>query len=197
MLNEFVQSVKDTVKESSGDMHTAFPGEIVSVDYATGTATVLPKIKLKTTNGGKIDFPQISGVPICIPQGSAQGTVIAYPVNPGDGCLLVIAEQSLDYWMYGRDTDTDLAFDITNAMCIPGLFPKVSPILAEACSSNSVIISSGGASLRVGNGGVSVIGSLTVSGSINAQSVSAGGVSLSSHTHVAPVDGGETSGPSN
>ena len=191
MLSEFVQSVKDAASETMSGIHTALPGEIVAVDFNTGTATVIPKMKLRTPGGQRIDFPQISGVPICIPQGARQSATIAFPVNPGDGCLIIIAEQSLDLFMYNRDTETTLPFDLTNAICIPGLFPMVSPMLAQACSSGSVIVSAGGGTLIVGSGGVSITGSLTVSGD-----VTAGGVSLKSHTHTAPADGGTTSGPS-
>ena len=191
MLSEFVQSVKDAASETMSGIHTALPGEIVAVDFNTGTATVIPRMKLRTPSGQRIDFPQISGVPICIPQGAGQSATIAFPVNPGDGCLIIIAEQSLDLFMYNRDTETTLPFDLTNAICIPGLFPIVSPMLAQACASGSVIVCAGGGTLSVGSGGVSITGSLTVSGD-----VTAGGVSLKSHTHTAPADGGTTSGPS-
>ena len=174
MLSEFVQRVQDTIGESISSMHTALPGEIVTVDATSGTATVLPKMRLRTPFGTWVDFPQISGVPICIPQGAGQNAAIAFPVNPGDGCLLIVAEQSLDYWMYGRTTSTDLKFDITNAICIPGLFPRVTPLLARACSNGSVIVSAGNTMLEVGSGGVSITGNLTVTGNVDAATYSGG-----------------------
>ena len=196
MLHEFVQKSKDMMAEEINGIHTAFPGTIVAVDTVTGLATVRPTIKYVKPDGERIDYPQISGVPILFPQGGGQGASIAFPVRENDGCLIVIAEQSLDFWLYGMETGTDLKFDMTNAICIPGLFQRAPGSLAVANSTNSIVLQNGGVSLVVGSGGITINGSLTVNGSITGSSVRAGGVSLSSHTHNAPADGGQTSGPS-
>jgi hypothetical protein len=220
MTQEFVQSVKDTVNEQLSDVHTALPGRIVSVDTASGTCTVLPVMRAKKGNGGYINYPQISGVPIVFPQGGGQGMSVTYPVTAGDGCLLVISEQSLDYWMYGRTTDTDLKFDISNAVCIPGLFQQLPESFANACSDEAVIVDADGVRLSVSPKGVNIKGSLTVSGAIKGASISAtngnvsasgnisadgsvtagsdvtaGGISLKSHTHTSSNAGSSTSSP--
>lgn len=119
MMQEFVQEIQNTVQRGLRGIHTAMPGRIVSFDAAKGIATVKPAMKFKKPDGKTMDFPQVTGVPVVFPQGAGQGATIAFPVKPGDGCLLVVAEQSLDYWQYGQETSTDLAFDMTNAICIP------------------------------------------------------------------------------
>lgn len=189
MLQEFVQEVLNAGKEGLADVHTAIPGKIVAVDPTTGTATVLPVMKMKAANGTSLDYPQISGVPIVFPQGAAQSVSIAYPVLPGDGCLLIIMEQSMDYWMYGRETGTNLKFDLTNAVCIPGMFATPSPALMEAVATSSIVLQAGGTSLKVGPGGITITGDVTVSGDVRAS-----GKSLASHTHT-DGDGATTSGP--
>lgn len=202
MMQEFVQQVKNTVDENLRNVHTAFPGEIVSYDAATGLACVKPKMKYKKPDGSSIDYPQISGVPVVFPQGNSQNATIAFPVKPGDGCLIVVSEQSTDFWMYGQETDTDLGFDITNSICIPGMFAKANPVMGEACSSNSIIISVGGTKITVSAGSVTIDASeliinanVTLNGQESATGdVVAGGVSLISHTHNGD-SGGTTSPP--
>jgi len=170
MLGEVVEQVKKTAQNVLNNAHTACPGTIVSFDPATGLATVLPTLQFEKPDGTTLDFPQISGVPVCIPQGSGQSATIAFPVKPGDGCLIVFAEQSLDRWLYGRRTDTNLRFDLSNAMCIPGMFPRGNTALATACAQDAVVVQKGSVILAVGAEGVTVTGDLTVTGKITAQS---------------------------
>ena len=49
MMQEFVQEVTDTVKDTLKGVHTAIPGSIVSFDPGTGLATVLPTMKYQET----------------------------------------------------------------------------------------------------------------------------------------------------
>ena len=131
-------------------------------------------MKFKKPDGKTMDFPQVTGVPVVFPQGAGQGATIAFPVKPGDSCLLVVAEQSLDYWQYGQETSTDLAFDMTNAICIPGLFAQGNPVVADACAQNAVIVDVKGTRLTVKGGSVTISapevtveGNLTVTGSLS------------------------------
>ena len=154
MMQEFVQAVHDSVKKGLDGVHTAMPGEIVAYDPATGLATVKPAMKFKKPDGTTIDFPQITGVPVLFQQGAGQGATVAFPVKAGDGCLIVVGEQSLDYWMYGQETETDLAFDPTNSICIVGLFAKGNPVMQEACDQNAVIVDVSGTRLTIKSDGL-------------------------------------------
>ena len=176
MMQEFVQEIKNTVSKNLKGVHTAMPGEILSYDPATGLATVQPKMKYKKPDGTTIDFPQVNGVPVWFPQGNNQKATIAYPVKPGDGCLIIVGEQSLDYWMYGQETSTDLSFDMTNAMCIPGLFAKANSVAGEAYNQNAIIVDVNGTRLTVKGGSVQVDaatitmnGNVTVNGNFTTQ----------------------------
>lgn len=152
MMQEFVQEIQNMINDSIGCVHTAFPAKIVSFDTATGLASVLPSMKYKKPDGERISYPQITGVPVVFPQAIGQKAAIAFPVKAGDGCLVIVAEQSIDFWLYGQETDTDLSFDMSNAICIPGLFAKANSLVKEACDNNAVIISSNNAKLIVKNG---------------------------------------------
>ena len=111
-------------------------------------------------------------------------------MREGDGCLLIASEQALDYWMYGRQTATELRYDLTNSIALAGLFIRAGPGVRRACAENAVVVMAGDTCLTVKPGGVEVTGSLKVSGDVIVQ-----GVSFKSHTHCCP-DGGNTSGAS-
>ena len=91
-------------------------------------------------------------------------------------CLIIVGEQSLDYWMYGQETSTDLSFDMTNAMCIPGLFAKANSVAGEAYNQNAIIVDVNGTRLTVKGGSVQVDaatitmnGNVTVNGNFTTQ----------------------------
>ena len=202
MMQEFVQEIRNTITRELTGIHTAMPGKILAFDPAKGLATVQPVMRFKKPDGSTMAFPQITGVPVVFPQGAGQKAVIAFPVKAGDGCLVVIAEQSLDYWLYGQETDTDLAFDMTNAICIPGMFQTTGSAVAAACAENAVVLEADGARITLKQGSVSIKassvtidGDLTVSGSIQSGGdMVAQGISATMHTHDCP-QGGRTSPP--
>lgn len=179
MTQEFVQAIKDSVQQAIRGIHTAMPGEILAYDAVTGLATVQPSMMFKKPDGSTVPFAQITGVPVVFPQAMGQNATVAFPVKAGDGCLIIVAEQSIDYWLYGQETETDLAFDLTNAICIPGLFKKGSSVAAEACEKNAIIVDVKGTRLTVKdrevevdsaviklNGNVTVRGDFTVKNGI-------------------------------
>ena len=202
MMQEFVQEIQNTVQRGIRGIHTAMPGKVLAFDPAKCVATVQPVMKFKKPDGNTIDFPQVTGVPVVFPQGAGQNATVAFPVKAGDGCLIVVAEQSLDYWQYGQETDTDLAFDMTNAICIPGLFTQANEAVKAACAANAVVLDAGGTRITVKQGEVvidaakiTVNGDLTVNGSVQATGdVGAKGISVANHTHTGD-SGGKTSTP--
>ena len=154
MLQEFVQEVTNTVQKILQGVHTTFPGVLTAFDPATGLANVQPKMKFRKPDGTTIDYPQITGVPVVFPQSMGQKSTIAYPIKAGDGCLVFVAEQSIDFWMYGQETETDLAFDPSNSICIVGMFVSANSVMQDACSQNAVIVDVGGTRFAVKNDGL-------------------------------------------
>lgn len=193
MMQELVNQVKKTAKKATEEMHTAVPATIKSYDSSTGLASVQPVAKFKKPNGETMDYPSISGVPVVFPQSA--NVTIAFPIKAGDGCLLVFGEKSLDYWLYGKETDTELSFDLSNAVAIPSLKNTGSLAMQKACSENAVVLQSGGTTLTVKSGEVVIDGNLTVNGKIDATGdVTGSGISLATHTHTGD-SGGSTSTP--
>lgn len=72
MMQEFVQEVTETVKDTLKGVHTALPGSIVSFDPGTGLATVLPTMKFKKPDGTTVVSPKVTVSRWC--SRSARGT---------------------------------------------------------------------------------------------------------------------------
>ena len=114
---------------------------------------------------------------------------------------MVFGEQALDYWLYGKETDTDLKFDLSNAMAIPNLATTGNSAMQEACDEDAVVLKSGETKLKVKGDGVYIKGNVKVTGKIEAtdiiksdDDVTASGISLTKHIHTGD-SGGSTSSP--
>lgn len=184
MMQELVQQIKNLTSDMIGQIHTALPGKIVKFDANKCLAIVQPIGKFKKPDGALLDLPQISNVPIVFMQSAGQKATIAYPIEESDGCLLLFAEQALDYWRLGSNGEmkADLKHDLTNCIAVPGLFAKANAVMREACNKRSVIIQCNGNYIAVSEAGITVRGDITVDGSIKVSggiSAGVGGLSES------------------
>ena len=168
MMQDLIDQIENLVQEAIEEVHTAMPGLIESVDYENGTADVRPVLKKHLRSGEVIEYPLITEVPIVFPQGAGQDSFIVFPVRKGDGCLLIVSENALDCWQFGMETEMDLPFDLSNAVCIPGLFSRMPSGLKEASENGSVIVKAGSTVLTVSPDGMKLKGSLTVTGTVKA-----------------------------
>ena len=125
MMQELVQQIKGTVQEFIDGVHTAIPGTITAFDPTKCEAGVSFLGQYNKPDGTKIPYPAAAHVPVVFPQVSGQQITIAFPVKPGDGCLVVVAEQALEAWRAGGESNLDLKHDLTNAIAIPGLFHPI------------------------------------------------------------------------
>lgn len=200
MMQEFVDSVNRTAKKAVSEIHTAVPAVITAFDAGKGLATVQPKAKFKKPNGDTIDYPSIGGVPVVFPQ--SQNVTIAFPIKAGDNCLLVFGEKALDYWLYGKETDTELNFDLSNAIAIPSLATSGNAAMQTACAEDAAVVQAGDTILKVKGdavyikGDVKIEGDVEVTGKITATAdvLANSRVSLATHTHTGD-SGGSTSAP--
>jgi hypothetical protein len=140
MIPEFTASLRNSISHVVNGIHTAFPGRIEKYDPEKNFADIQPVMKYKKPNGDLIDYPVLTGVPVWFPQVFGQKATIAYPIKKGDECLVVCAERPIDYWLFNRETDTDLMFDLTEAICIPGLFAKPNPVVKKALDDEAIIL---------------------------------------------------------
>lgn len=166
MIQEFTEQIEETARSVVNGIHTALPGIVAAFDPGKCVASVRPVGKYVTSSGEKIDFPVISDVPILIPCGTSGG--VAFPVSAGDSCLIVCSEIELDEWRSGAASNAQLRFDLSNAVCIPGLFREAPDLVKMAVSQKATIISAGGSEITVSSGGVRIKGNLTVDGNVSA-----------------------------
>ena len=55
--------------------------------------------------------------------------------------MIIISENDLKPWMsHGKETDSDMKFDLTNAVCIPGLFGEGNETIQKAVEENAIIL---------------------------------------------------------
>lgn len=116
MMQEFSQDVYESIDQMissklNESVHTSATGKLQKV-HDNFTAEVKPDPEVTTDDGEKIQYPELSGVRILMPCGS-NGTVgFVFPVKNGDGCVTLFGEGG---------TGSDLKFDLSNALIIPGL----------------------------------------------------------------------------
>lgn len=156
MLQELSQEIEDTARAVMNEMHTAMPGEIVSFDASNGMAVVQPNGKYVTSDGKSLMYPVITEVPLAFPFCQQAGVGMAFPVNKGDGCIIIISEVELDEWRSGAESESSLRFDLTSAMAIPGLLWGGGDLIAKAAKKNAVILGASGAELTVSGDGVMI-----------------------------------------
>lgn len=182
MMQEMAQEVENTAKAAIDGVHTALPGIVASFDPSRCTASVRPQGKMSTSDGGLVEYPTLTGVPVAFPCSESGDAGFAFPVRAGDSCIVIISEVELDKWRTGADPKGHLKFDLTSAMCVPGLLKKGGGAVADACSKgaaacwcgesavsvskDSVEASCGGCSIRVGPSGIDVKGDMRVDGTV-------------------------------
>lgn len=164
MMQDVVSATEKTVRDIVSEIHTALPGKIQSYNESTGMVNVLPYGTFHCQDGRRIPYPVISDVPV-VTTGVCNASVVI-PIKPEMDCLLVISEQSLDAWLYGTETPSNLSYDLTNAIAIPGLAKVPVPAQIEANQSDSVMIVNGAARISVSPSGITISGNVNIDGDI-------------------------------
>lgn len=124
-FSDVIQQIIDSYMQK---VHTCIPGKIESYDLTTKKATVKPLIKLKVNNES-LSYPVISNVPVIF-QGT-KDAVVAFPISPGDGCLILFSEQAMENYLSSAGNEVEPGdnrrYSVNDAICIPGLFPFSNP----------------------------------------------------------------------
>lgn len=127
-MSERVQDFNDVlikiIRKEVGNIHTSIPAIVEEYDVSKLTAVVKPLIRKRYEDGDTLAMPRIYNVPIIFPR--TNNFSFTFPINKGDQVLLVFSERSLDEYLFlgGEQTPQDpRAFDLSDAIAIPGLFP--------------------------------------------------------------------------
>ena len=190
MLQEFAEQVERVARSVMEEMHTSIPGKIVIFDVDKGMATVKPYGTYKTEAGKMFKYPLITGVPVIIPQCQSASICIAFPIQSGDECLIIISEQELDEWLSNASSENDMRFDLTNAIAIPGLSKLVLPALKEACTNQKIIIANENTKLAVSKDEIEMIGNVKIKGKLLLNDLN-----INEHTHISSEVGFDTGKP--
>lgn len=106
------------------DVHTVLPGIIDKYyGHTERKARVKPQIRLRTVKGDTLEIKAIDGIPVVFP--SSGKFSLLYPLNKGDGCLILFSEEGIGSFLKGKTevtADSLARFSLTDAICIPGLW---------------------------------------------------------------------------
>ena len=164
------------------NIHTAMPGQIVSYNPSTNRASVQPNGAYKSEDGRNIRYPIIHNVPIQFPMGQGGTAGITFPINPGDGCLLVFSETQNDDFLGGNKGDSPdvRRHSLNDAIAIPGVYAGAAP--SNVAHAGDVCLFQGGSMVRLSGG--------EFSGSVGGTTFTFGGgdlvvngISLDNNTH--------------
>lgn len=142
-------------------LYSALPGAIVAYDPATQRADIKPQLKftLRDEFAGKEmleDLPTICDVPIMFPRFGE--FMMTMPVAVDDTVLLVFCDRSIDKWKTngGNVDPIDLrSHDISDAVAIPGLYPKPE-VLPSTLTSGMALGKIGDTTLQIHIDGTSI-----------------------------------------
>lgn len=140
MLQEVVHMIQENTRKHLKKCHTAFPGKVVKYYPERGMCDIQPVMQFKKPNGEWIDYPELKDVPVWWPQSYGQTSTIVYPIKKNDEVLVLVAERPIDFWLFGMQTEQDLMFDLSEAVCIPGLFAEPNALAKTAQDHLSIII---------------------------------------------------------
>ena len=106
-------------------VHTSLVATVTAYDEKTHRATVKPSVRMLMDNGIQIELPELVDVPVVFP--SSKAFDMEFPLDKGDGVLLVFQEQDVSAWKNGdRNAAPSVSsrFGLDAAIAIPGCFPK-------------------------------------------------------------------------
>ena len=170
--------IRETIERASMRINTAIPGIIESFDSLTQTVSVTPAIKMRVwidNEESYVQYPKIINVPLVFPGVKTNGFFITMPVSPGDECLLIFSQRAIDNWHDKGDIQTpeegvgSRHHDLTDAFAI--LAPVSLPNVVLNYNQNDLELRNrdGSVKITLSDGGITITGNLTVSGSIKSE----------------------------
>lgn len=196
MLQEFVGQVEETIQTMLNEVHTALPGKILSFSPEQNTAVIKPIGTIVMPDGKRLAYPELTDVPILFPFCSSAKVGMAFPVQQGDFCLIILSEIELDEWRSGATSEASLRFDLTSAIAIPGLLQSGGDLVSKACRQNAVVLGAGEKEIEISESGIICRGDLKIEGNFTCSGeVKAGKIGLQNHTHQSAQPGQSSSPP--
>lgn len=192
-MKEMATLMRRAHDNMSRSMHTCMPGTILSYDASSQMASVQPSLNRQQPDGREEKMPVVNNVPVVWPRSG--GASMTFPVKPGDGCLLLFAERSLDEWKSsgGEVTPRDARrADLSDAVALMGFVH----FGGGGGPSDAVEIKMGGSTVTMKDGEVTmdaptvnikapstnIEGNVSVTGNFTVQGGGGGAVNITSGT---------------
>lgn len=191
-MNEFMSNMRGLIHGEMNNIHTAIQGTILTYSPGSNRASVQPIGKFKADDGRMFDYPVIANVPICFPTGMGGKAGITFPIQSGDGCLLIFSESQTEDFLSGGDSEDARKFSLNDAVCIPGLY--AGSTASSASNPNDVCLSNGSGKVSLGAGGFQGVTADGTNFSFSGGDLVVNGISLTKHTHPG-CQGGSTGQP--
>ena len=169
-------------------VHTSIPASVVKYDEGKHRAQVKPSVRMLMDNGVQIELPDLMDVPVVFPSGKFFD--LEFPLDKGDGVLLLFAEQDISAWKKGDSPAvpaTASRFNLDSAIAVPGCSSKPSKGKARITIDKDGVIT-WTAKKFVFDGQVVATGDVIARGDVFCGPAPTGpGVSLSQHIHPTAV----------
>lgn len=199
--NSFIEELRRWIIRRERGLHCAMAGMIESYDPATCTATVKPLVSIEHSEDLTEDLGVINEVPVVFPRSS--DFIMSFPLQRGDGVLLVFADTSLDAWKAASKGQTvnpndPRAHHLSDAVAIPGMFNQTfsntvsDPSAATMRFKDAEIALTASGEILIGKGGGQLTKVATedfVSDVVTSLATGTG------HTHTCSSPGSPSSGP--
>ena len=126
MTDDLRRLLKEYFDYSMVNVHTCFPGSVVSYDASTRRAEIQPYMKRKMPDGSFMNFPIIPDVPVLY-FGTKKYTM-HLPLEVDDEVLMVVCERCTDVWRENGAVDNEdpdpRRYSLMDSFAIPGLQPQ-------------------------------------------------------------------------
>ncbi len=191
--NQMVNDIRSIADSAVSKINTAVGGTIISYNSATNRATVKPVGTKLFEDNRRLPYPDIFNVPVVFPTSMGGTCGVTFPLNPGDGCLIVFSQDNMDDFLNdGGKTDDVRQFQLNDAICIPGLYTGATDGMAN--KSGSLCLFFGGSTITLDGGGF--VGTLADGTNFNfsGSDLVVNGISLTKHVHGGVIPGGGNTG---
>lgn len=149
MKDRFTDIINRGIESYLENVYTCLPGKIESYDRTMKKAKVKPLIK-KSISGTTLSYPVINEVPVIMP--CTANAIIHLPVKKGDGCLIFFSRESLENYLNSRLNEVEPGdkrrFSLSDAFCLPGLFPFGNPGKTVTNGNDIIIDNSGNVTIK-------------------------------------------------
>lgn len=150
MINDIVSVLDKWVDRRLEGVHTSMPAKIISYEFSSRKATVLPLVNLRMASGDLLEMPAIDAVPVMFP--CSHGWSLIGPIKEGDLGLLLVTESSLGNWLNGQgqqvDPEDETRFSLQDAVFLPGMYP-FSAIPSQPGAENELALATPNGSLII------------------------------------------------